>query len=162
MQPTRGSTAAVPASRKVEKNPPNRENELAKAKKRSYIRHILVRTWVSCGRVAQSVEQGTENPRVTSSILVPATIFCLDFGGKLRNKSAAAGKLKNGLANACLPPFFVCRLIAPSPAGGRSLGGDCPALLGCACGARACRLRRHLVPAFFAIGKKKPLRRFMP
>ena len=30
------------------------------------------------GRIAQSVEQGTENPRVPSSILGPATIFfCL-------------------------------------------------------------------------------------
>ena len=28
-----------------------------------------------CGRLAQSVEQGTENPRVPSSILGPATIF---------------------------------------------------------------------------------------
>ena len=28
------------------------------------------------GRIAQSVEQGTENPRVPSSILGPATIFC--------------------------------------------------------------------------------------
>ncbi len=27
------------------------------------------------GRIAQSVEQGTENPRVPSSILGPATIF---------------------------------------------------------------------------------------
>ena len=29
------------------------------------------------GRIAQSVEQGTENPRVPSSILGPATIFFL-------------------------------------------------------------------------------------
>ncbi len=29
------------------------------------------------GRIAQSVEQGTENPRVPSSILGPATIFVL-------------------------------------------------------------------------------------
>ena len=29
----------------------------------------------SGGRIAQSVEQGTENPRVPSSILGPATIF---------------------------------------------------------------------------------------
>ena len=28
-----------------------------------------------CGSLAQSVEQGTENPRVPSSILGPATIF---------------------------------------------------------------------------------------
>ena len=32
---------------------------------------------MKCGRLAQSVEQGTENPRVPSSILGPATIFCL-------------------------------------------------------------------------------------
>ena len=31
------------------------------------------------GRIAQSVEQGTENPRVPSSILGPATIFLLYF-----------------------------------------------------------------------------------
>ena len=30
---------------------------------------------IKCGRLAQSVEQGTENPRVPSSILGPATIF---------------------------------------------------------------------------------------
>ena len=30
---------------------------------------------MKCGRLAQSVEQGTENPRVPSSILGPATIF---------------------------------------------------------------------------------------
>ena len=30
---------------------------------------------ISGGRIAQSVEQGTENPRVPSSILGPATIF---------------------------------------------------------------------------------------
>ena len=32
-----------------------------------------------CGRLAQSVEQGTENPRVPSSILGPATIFLFKF-----------------------------------------------------------------------------------
>ena len=32
---------------------------------------------ILCGRLAQSVEQGTENPRVPSSILGPATIFVL-------------------------------------------------------------------------------------
>ena len=31
------------------------------------------------GRIAQSVEQGTENPRVPSSILGPATIFFAFF-----------------------------------------------------------------------------------
>ena len=31
------------------------------------------------GRLAQSVEQGTENPRVPSSILGPATIFFAFF-----------------------------------------------------------------------------------
>ena len=31
--------------------------------------------FAKCGGIAQSVEQGTENPCVTSSILVPATIF---------------------------------------------------------------------------------------
>ena len=36
------------------------------------------------GRIAQSVEQGTENPCVPSSILGPATIFCALFpsGGR--------------------------------------------------------------------------------
>ena len=36
----------------------------------------------SGGRIAQSVEQGTENPRVPSSILGPATIFLPEFGQK--------------------------------------------------------------------------------
>ena len=43
----------------------------------NYIKRILGKRGSPCGRVAQSVEQGTENPRVTSSILVPATIFCV-------------------------------------------------------------------------------------
>ena len=34
---------------------------------------------ISGGRLAQSVEQGTENPRVPSSILGPATIFLFKF-----------------------------------------------------------------------------------
>ena len=42
---------------------------LANARKRSILYDI------SGGRLAQSVEQGTENPRVPSSILGPATIF---------------------------------------------------------------------------------------
>ena len=34
------------------------------------------------GRLAQSVEQGTENPRVPSSILGPATIFFAQIRAK--------------------------------------------------------------------------------
>ena len=45
------------------------------------------------GRIAQSVEQGTENPRVPSSILGPATIFCAFFpGGVRRQTSKPLGK----------------------------------------------------------------------
>ena len=50
---------------------------LDKTEKRVYIIHIVSND--KCGRLAQSVEQGTENPRVPSSILGPATIFFAFF-----------------------------------------------------------------------------------
>jgi hypothetical protein len=39
--------------------------------------HILQRSFGA--GIAQSVEQGTENPRVGGSIPPPGTFFCLDF-----------------------------------------------------------------------------------
>ena len=54
------------------------KKRLDKCKKRVYIKDMVsqARWWPNkSGRLAQSVEQGTENPRVPSSILGPATIF---------------------------------------------------------------------------------------
>ena len=74
------------------------------------------------GRIAQSVEQGTENPRVPSSILGPATIFCALFPER-----RSPPNFKTAWQTR-LPWLFVCRLIArKSRVSG--LCGDCVALL---------------------------------
>ena len=67
------------------KNRKKSKKGLDKSPKRIYIIHVLNRTVFNSagsGRLAQSVEQGTENPRVPSSILGPATIFFARIPGK--------------------------------------------------------------------------------
>ena len=67
------------------------------------------------GRIAQSVEQGTENPCVPSSILGPATIFCALFPAKKGTKNMKPVKAslhalrpaaKRFMARKCR---FICR-----------------------------------------------------
>ena len=75
---------------KTKKKPPknqkkakNHQKLLDKRNKRDILCNI------SGGRLAQSVEQGTENPRVPSSILGPATIFFAFFLKAKKNNEAA-------------------------------------------------------------------------
>ena len=58
------------------KNFKKNKKRLVKSKKSDILRNVEnARVSTKSGRIAQSVEQGTENPRVPSSILGPATIF---------------------------------------------------------------------------------------
>ena len=84
-----------------------------------------------CGRLAQSVEQGTENPRVPSSILGPATIFLPFF------LIAAAVKTIKRLENGCFRRFLFFPHFPHKTVSG--FWGDCLAFLGFACGTQARR-----------------------
>ena len=48
---------------------------LENSENRCLLKESALKSAGTGGRIAQSVEQGTENPRVPSSILGPATIF---------------------------------------------------------------------------------------
>ena len=67
------------AEKSVKKLKKNKKG-LVKSKKSDILRNVEnARVSTKSGRIAQSVEQGTENPRVPSSILGPATIFFAFF-----------------------------------------------------------------------------------
>ena len=69
---------AIKNPEKSIKNFKKSKKGLVKSKKSDILRNVEnARVLTKSGRIAQSVEQGTENPRVPSSILGPATIFCL-------------------------------------------------------------------------------------
>ena len=58
------------------KNFKKSKKRLVKSKKSDILRNVEnARVSIKSGRIAQSVEQGTENPRVPGSIPGPATIF---------------------------------------------------------------------------------------
>ena len=76
------------AEKSVKKLKKNKKG-LVKSKKSDILRNVEnARVSTKSGRIAQSVEQGTENPRVPSSILGPATIF-LPFFQRQKNNEAA-------------------------------------------------------------------------
>ena len=60
---------------------------LENSENRCLLKESALKSAGTGGRIAQSVEQGTENPRVPSSILGPATIFFCLLSGILPSNS---------------------------------------------------------------------------